>query len=173
MPYLGPWELQTANSFACVSSRIKSTRKPYSFRGGERGHDGTWRWRDGLGVIGGDMVTKAMRENFQVPEEQLREFKSVGGLRRAIQAGSPLVQMFLMICQTQYPLTLDQLKEKVAALDTRPPTLARGREVGDLDRICAEGVCRSLQAAGSPAGITFDFDDAQLQFYRFQLSLPF
>jgi len=65
---------------------LEVSRKPYSFRGAEREADGSWRWRDGLGVIGGDMVCAALRDQFRVPEAEVAAFRAVGGLRRAASA---------------------------------------------------------------------------------------
>lgn len=145
--------------YADTALALEVTRHPYSFRGGERESDGSWRWRDGLGVIGGDMVCKALREQFRVSEADVAAFRAVGGLRRAVAEASPLVQYFLMICQGYgKPTSLEKIKVALAEFEAAPPTVARGRPVGDLDRLCAEGACAGLAALGDGVGIPFDFD---------------
>ena len=136
------------------------TRHPYSFRGGARADDGTWSWRDGLCVYVGDMVGRALADA-GVPPADVEALRAPGGLARALadrRYDRALQTLELASASFGRPLTRDVLRRAAERYEHEPVVSAKGRTIGELDRLGGESAVAGLAQLGSSVDVPFDFD---------------
>ena len=136
------------------------TRHPYSFRGGAKADDGTWSWRDGLCVYVGDMIARALVEA-GVPNADVEALRAPGGLRRALgdrRFDGPLRILEAASASMGRPLTRPALEAAARRYAAAPAASAKGRTIGELDRLGGESAVEGLAALGAGVGVPFDFD---------------